>query len=97
MTAAQVAGDGVLGVELYESLLVRMEAVTVQATGSWSANTNYPLSDASGTTEVRIDNNTNLVGLPIPGGAFGLVGVVGQYQDVRPLYGRLPDPAPLSG
>ena len=87
VTAAQVAGDGLAGVELYECLLVRLEGVTVQASGTWSANTNYPLSDITGTTEVRIDNNTNLVGLPIPGGAFSLVGVVGQYKTSSPYTG----------
>jgi len=87
VTAAEIAGDGQQGVELYECLLVRLDGVRVQATGTWNANTNYPLSDASGITEVRIDNNTNLVGQPVPGGAFSLVGVVGQFKTSSPYIG----------
>ena len=87
VTAAEIAADGASGIELYECLLVRLDAVSVQASGTWSANTNYPLSDATGTTEVRIDNNTNLVGQPVPGGTFSLVGVVGQYKTSPPYIG----------
>jgi hypothetical protein len=87
VSAAEILGDGTLGIEIYEGLLVRLDGVTVQASGTWGAGTNYPLSDASGTTEVRIDNNTNLVGQPVPGGAFSLVGVVGQYKTSSPYIG----------
>jgi len=87
VTAAEIAGDGEQGIELYEGLLVRMDGVSVTGSGIWSAGTNYPLSDASGTTEIRIDNNTNLVGQTIPGGSFSLVGVVGQYKTSSPYIG----------
>jgi phosphatidylserine/phosphatidylglycerophosphate/cardiolipin synthase-like enzyme len=84
VTAAQIAGDGQRGVELYEGRLVRLNGVSTTATGTWAANTNYPLSDASGTTEIRIDNNTNIVGAPIPGGQFDLVAVAGQFDNTLP-------------
>ncbi len=87
VTASQISNDGVNGVELYEGLLVRINAATVTGTGVWTANTNYPLNDPSGTTEVRIDNNTNLVGAPIPAGVFDAIGVVGQFKTAPPFIG----------
>lgn len=87
VTAAQVAGDGVGGLEQYEGLLVRINGAHVTGSGTWTANTNYPLTDISGSTEIRIDNNTNLVGQPIPAGAFDLVCVVGQFITTVPYIG----------
>jgi phosphatidylserine/phosphatidylglycerophosphate/cardiolipin synthase-like enzyme len=87
VTASQIANDGVGGLELYEGLLVRINAATVTGSGVWAANTNYPLHDPSGTTEIRIDNNTNLVGTPIPAGAFDAIGVVGQFKTAPPFIG----------
>lgn len=85
--AAQIFGDGVGGVEVYEGMLVRLNSVTVTGTGTWTANTNYPLNDASGSTQLRIDNTTNLVGAPIPAGTFDLVAVVGQFISAPPFIG----------
>lgn len=87
VNAAQIANDGIGGVEAYEGLLVRLNAVTVTGVGTWQANTNYPLNDPSGTTEIRIDNNTNIVGAPIPGGAFDLIAVAGQFKTAPPYIG----------
>ena len=86
-TAAQIAADGVGGVEVYEGRLVRINNVTVTGTGTWAANTNYPLNDPSGTTQIRIDNNTNLVGQPIPPSAFDVICVVGQFISSPPFIG----------
>jgi phosphatidylserine/phosphatidylglycerophosphate/cardiolipin synthase-like enzyme len=82
-----VKNDGQGGVEVLEGRLVRLNGVTVTGAGAWAAGTNYPLADPSGTTELRIDNSTDLVGAPIPGGAFDLVGVVGQYVPSAPFIG----------
>ncbi|MEK9139055.1 MAG: phospholipase D-like domain-containing protein, partial [Bacteroidota bacterium] len=87
VTAEQIANDGVRGVEVYEGRLVRLNNVTVTGTGTWAANTNYPLNDPTGTTQIRIDNNTNLVGQPIPPGAFDLIAVVGQFISNPPYIG----------
>lgn len=87
VTAQQIASDGAGGVEQYEGLLVRVNAATVTGGGVWAANTNYPLTDPSGTTEIRIDNNTNLVGTPVPAGAFDVIGVVGQFKTTPPFIG----------
>jgi phosphatidylserine/phosphatidylglycerophosphate/cardiolipin synthase-like enzyme len=87
VTCAQVANDGQNGVELYEGSFVRLNGVTVTGTGNWAGNTNYPLNDASGTSEIRISVNSNLVGQPIPAGAFDLLCVVGQFKSTPPYIG----------
>ncbi len=87
VTASQIANDGVGGVEQYECRLVRVNGVTVTGTGNWTGNTNYPLTDASGSTQIRISAATNLVGTPIPAGAFDVIGVVGQFISPAPYIG----------
>jgi phosphatidylserine/phosphatidylglycerophosphate/cardiolipin synthase-like enzyme len=85
-TALQIANDGVGGVEVFEGRLVRLNNVTVTGT-TWAANTNYPLNDPTGATQIRIDNNTNLVGQPIPPSAFDVIAVVGQFISAPPYIG----------
>jgi phosphatidylserine/phosphatidylglycerophosphate/cardiolipin synthase-like enzyme len=87
VTASQIANDGQGGVEQYEGLLVRMNAVSVSGSGLWGSNQNYPLSDPTGTTQIRIQASTNLVGQPIPAGAFDLICVVGQFKTAPPYIG----------
>jgi phosphatidylserine/phosphatidylglycerophosphate/cardiolipin synthase-like enzyme len=87
VTAAQIAGDGVGGVEQYECRLVRVTGVTVPGVATWSAGTNYTLNDASGSTQIRIDKNTNLPGTPVPASQFDVIGVVGQFVNQSPYLG----------
>jgi len=87
LTAGQVANDGAGGLEQYEGMLVRLNAVNVAGSGTWAANTNYVLFDATDSTQIRIDNSTNLVGAPVPAGTFDLEGVVGQFITVLPYIG----------
>jgi phosphatidylserine/phosphatidylglycerophosphate/cardiolipin synthase-like enzyme len=87
VTANQIANDGTGGVEQYECRLVRLDNVTVTGSGNWTGNTNYPLVDPTGTTQIRIANATNLVGTPIPAGAFDLIAVVGQFISTPPYIG----------
>ncbi len=86
-TALAVSSDGAGGVEQYEGLLVRLNGVTVTGSGSWANDTNYPIADATGTSELRIDKDTNLGGAPIPGSSFDIVGVVGQFIGTSPYIG----------
>ncbi len=93
-TPTQIKSDGVNGVENYEGKLVHIIGVTVTNVNgtpvtSWAANTNYRLigASASDTVQIRIDNNTNLVGGVAPGGTFDLIGVVGQYKTASPYIG----------
>jgi phosphatidylserine/phosphatidylglycerophosphate/cardiolipin synthase-like enzyme len=59
----------------------------VVGTGAWGANTNYTVFDPTDSTQVRIDNNTTLVGGPIPVSFCDIVGVVGQFVSSAPYIG----------
>ncbi len=87
VNASQIANDGVGGLEAYEGMLVRLNGVTVGTSGVWGSNQNYPLYDPTDTTQIRIDNTTNLVGAPVPAGVFDLVAVVGQFVTTVPYIG----------
>lgn len=92
-TPNQLSGDGVGGVEIYEGMLVRIYGVTVtEIAGSpvatWDYK-NYKLtgSSESDAVEVRIDNNTAIIGMPAPAGVFDIIGVVSQYKTNSPFIG----------
>jgi phosphatidylserine/phosphatidylglycerophosphate/cardiolipin synthase-like enzyme len=74
------------GLEQYESRLLRVNGVTFSATGNFAGNTNYTISDATGTYEnaLRISNTTNLVGTLIPSGPCDLIGIGSQYDNTEP-------------
>ncbi|MDP2207943.1 MAG: phospholipase D-like domain-containing protein [Bacteroidota bacterium] len=93
-TPSQINFNGVGGVENFEGKLVHIIGVTVKMLNgtpvtNWAANTNYRLIGASpsDTVQIRIDNNTNLVGGVAPAGTFDLIGVVGQYKTASPYIG----------
>jgi len=92
VTCSQIAGDGVGGNELYEGLLVRINAVVVRdATtnlpiSTWVSATNYNLTDVTGTTQVRV-SSASLAGLSAPQGTFDLIGIVGQHVSSSPYIG----------
>jgi phosphatidylserine/phosphatidylglycerophosphate/cardiolipin synthase-like enzyme len=69
--------------EPYEALLVRIDDVTVN-TDSWAGNSNYVLTDASGTCTIRIDSESDLVGTNAPSGSFDVIALVGQYDYSQP-------------
>ncbi len=94
VTPSQIYFDGAGGVENYEGKLVHLIGVTVKnlngtPVSNWTANTNYRLIGASlsDSVQLRIDNNTNLVGGVAPAGTFDLIGVVGQYKLTPPFIG----------
>lgn len=81
--------DGVGGNEMYESMLVRINGVTVNTT-AWTVSgsgTNYKLSDGSAQLDVRVDNDVPYAGQPAPGGSFDIIGVVSQYKTAAPFAG----------
>ncbi len=85
ITLSQIANQDWDGFEIYESKLVRVNGVTITGSGNFGSGTNYPITDASGTLELRIDNDVStLIGTPIPSGEIDLVGVVGQYKSSAP-------------
>ncbi len=71
-------------VQQYESMLVQVNGVTVNGSGSFSGNTNYNITDGSNTREIRINIRTPLVGTPIPGSLVNITGImsrfIGTYQ-----------------
>ncbi len=71
-----------------EGQLVAVQNVDIDHTGAFQANTNYDISDGIGTAELRIDNNTNLVGANAPDSPTNVVGVVGQFNGVFQLLPR---------
>ena len=95
VTCAQLAGDGAGGVERYEGLLVRVNSAVVRttagtATPSWTvtgSGTNYKLSDASGSVDLRVDNNVDYAGTPAPQDRFDAVGVMSQFKNASPFVG----------
>jgi len=74
-------------VEEFEGRLIRINNVTIQATGSFQGNKNYTISDntATLTNGLRIDADvSSLVGQPIPSGSIDIIGILGQYKTSAP-------------
>ena len=85
VTLGQVANQDWSGVEIYESKLVRINGVTITGSGTFASGTNYPISDSTGTLELRVDNDVaTLIGSPIPSGKIDLIGVIGQFKYAAP-------------
>ncbi len=73
------------GVEEYEGKLIRLNNVTISGTGNFASGTNYPITDATGTSEIRIDNDvTSIIGTPVPSGEVDIIGVLEQYDNSPP-------------
>ncbi len=92
-TPSILSGDGISGVENYEGRLVRVNGVFVTdlngGTFSNWAYDNYMLtgSSSSDTVQIRIDNNTQIIGMVAPAGRFDVVGVLSQYKKTAPFIG----------
>lgn len=72
----------------FESQLVTISNVSIDANGVFQANTNYPISDESGEAELRIDNSTNLVDAESPTATTNVTGVIGKFAGVYQLLPR---------
>jgi hypothetical protein len=92
-TPLQLSSDGIGGIENFEGRLVRLNGVLVtELNGSTISNwayKNYKLtgSSANDTVEIRIDNNTQMIGMVAPAGVFDVVGVLSQYKASSPFIG----------
>ena len=85
VTISEILGQQWNGVELYESKLIRINNITINASGSFSGNTNYSISDGTGTSEIRIDQDiTEIVGTAIPSSTIDIIGVLSQYDPSPP-------------
>jgi phosphatidylserine/phosphatidylglycerophosphate/cardiolipin synthase-like enzyme len=86
-------GDGIGGVENYEGRLVRVNGVLVtELNGTTVSNwayKNYMLtgSSSSDTVQIRIDNDTQIIGLVAPAGRFDMIGVLSQFKTTLPFIG----------
>ncbi|MFA5805223.1 MAG: phospholipase D-like domain-containing protein [Melioribacteraceae bacterium] len=93
VTPSQLSNDGQNGIENYEGQLVRLNGVSVsELNGSPVTNwayKNYMVTGASqaDTVQLRIDNNTALIGLVAPAGKFDIVGILSQYKSNAPFIG----------
>ena len=68
---------------------VNLQPGTVPFSGAFQANVNYALRDGSGNVaQLRIDNNTNLVGATAPTGPISVVGVVGRFAGTYQILPR---------
>ncbi len=65
----------------YEGQLVTVSGISFEVSeGVLFPNTNYNISDGTGTEQVRIDGNTNLVGRNRPVPATSITAVVGRFN-----------------
>lgn len=87
ITISQMVNQQWNGVEEFESRLVRINNVTINASGTFAGNTNYSITDVSGTFSgaLRIDTDvSSIVGTTIPTSAVDIIGVVSQYDNASP-------------
>lgn len=89
ITAAELASNG----ENYESELIQINAVSNTGTGdAWPAsgsNANINISDASGTTVMRIDKETEIDGSPEPVWPMDVIGVVSEFSGTYQILPRV--------
>ncbi len=89
ITAAELASNG----ENYESELIQINAVSNAGTGdSWpasGANANVDISDASGSTVMRIDKETEIDGSSEPVWPMDVIGVVSEFNGTYQILPRL--------
>jgi hypothetical protein len=86
VTAVDFA-DGSVTAEGLESRLVCVECAAFAATGSFAADTCYPVTDAAGSFTVCVAAGLNLVGTPIPVGSVNLTGIFLQDDPNAPFDG----------
>jgi phosphatidylserine/phosphatidylglycerophosphate/cardiolipin synthase-like enzyme len=74
--------------EQYEAMLLKMVNVTfANAGGIFAGNTNYNVTANGETCQVRVNNNSNLVGQIIPAGQVTIVGICSQFSYTNPAGG----------
>lgn len=87
VTIDQIKNQQWNGYEEFESMLIRINNVTIQGSGNFASGTNYNISDPSGslTEGLRVDNDvSSIIGTPIPSGAIDVIGILGQFKFAAP-------------
>ncbi|OIP62680.1 MAG: hypothetical protein AUK34_02975 [Ignavibacteria bacterium CG2_30_36_16] len=88
VTLTQIKNQQWNGFEEFESLLIRVNNVTISGTGNFQSGTNYTISDASGTLTdgFRIDNDVaSLIGTQIPSSPVDVIAILGQFKFAAPF------------
>ncbi|MEO8379001.1 MAG: DUF5689 domain-containing protein [Acidobacteriota bacterium] len=84
VTLAQLANGGVG--EAYEGKLIRVNNVTLASPpATFAPNTNYNITDITGTVQMRIDSDTDIDGTAPPSSPFSVIGVLGQFDNASPF------------
>lgn len=85
LTIAEILGQQWNGFEEYESQLIRINNVTISASGNFASGTNYNITDGTGTIQLRVDNDvSSIIGTPIPTGTIDVIGILGQFDSSPP-------------
>jgi uncharacterized protein YdeI (BOF family) len=87
VTIDQIKNQAWDGFEAIEGKLIRINNVKITGTGNFSGGSsgqNYPISDPTGTLEIRIDESVNIVGTSIPSDTVDIIGVLGQFDSSAP-------------
>lgn len=81
LTVAQILADP----ESIEGTLIRVNDLEILS-GTWGADTTLVTSDDAGVSNInlRIDGDTDLVGMTPPTGAFSVTGILYQYDSTAP-------------
>jgi endonuclease/exonuclease/phosphatase family metal-dependent hydrolase len=74
----------------YQGQLILIQNATVGFSGAFQQD-NYPITDASGTGDMRIDNTTNLIGVQAPDQAVNIIGVAGKFAGTAQILPRFAD------
>ncbi|RKY48722.1 MAG: hypothetical protein DRP86_06185 [Candidatus Neomarinimicrobiota bacterium] len=72
------------GFEALEGMLIRVNHVAFVNQGDFAAATNYSVTDGEYTLDVRIDDQVDLVGTPIPTGEVSITGILSQFDSSSP-------------
>ncbi|MCU1350636.1 MAG: repeat protein, partial [Acidobacteria bacterium] len=84
VTLAQLADSG--PGESFEGRLLRVNNVTITTPpATFAANTNYTITDSTGSVQMRIDSDTDIDGTAPPAGTFSVIGVLGQFDSAAPF------------
>jgi phosphatidylserine/phosphatidylglycerophosphate/cardiolipin synthase-like enzyme len=85
ITIADIVNQQWNGIEIYESVLIRLNNVTISPTGTF-ANASYSISDTTGTLSTGLYiKNATIIGTAIPNHPVDLIGILGQHS-YGPIY-----------
>lgn len=72
------------GHEEYEGKLIRINGLSIVGTGTFQPDFTYTVTDPTGTSQLRLDGNTNLAGTLIPTGTFSCIAAASQFDQTAP-------------